>query len=309
MTSPTSGSSPLILGRSTDARTVPLLAIAAALGSGVVWSFGAIAARWADDSDAFQYLVWRSITIVAVVEIVLSWRGRPGATLRAFRSGGLMVAACACLVLASIAFIYAVKTTTPANAAFLSSISPLVAGVLARATLGEPLTLVTMLAIVVASIGLLITFGGDLGAGSIAGNVAALCAAVGFGGYAVSVRADPRRDWSPVLPGYGVMMILICGTIVLFEGKTLLPPAQDIGLAALHGAVFIVVGTTLFNVASRHIPAAAMAVFAQTEMLFVPIWGLLILGERPSTSSVIGGLIILTAVFGKALIDARSARR
>ena len=84
-----------------------------------------------------------------------------------------------------------------------------------------------------------------------------------------------------------------------------MPPAEDIALAVLHGGVFIVVGTTLFNIASRQIPAVAMAVFAQTEMLFVPIWALIILDERPSTQSLVGGAIIFAAVVGKALIDAR----
>ena len=55
----------------------------------------------------------------------------------------MMVAGRGCLLLASIAFVYAVKTTTPANAAFLASITPLVAVLLAKVTLGEPLTRVT----------------------------------------------------------------------------------------------------------------------------------------------------------------------
>ena len=76
------------------------------------------------------------------------------------------------------------------------------------------------------------------------------------------------------------MMIVLCTAITAINGKTLVPPAGDIGLATLHGGVFIVVGTLLFNYGSRHIPAVAMAVFAQTEMLFVPIWGFLVLSER-----------------------------
>ena len=43
------------------AEAVPFLASLVALGSGVVWSFGAIAARLADQSDAFQYLIWLSL--------------------------------------------------------------------------------------------------------------------------------------------------------------------------------------------------------------------------------------------------------
>ena len=284
---------------------MPLIASAAALGSGVVWSFGAVLARLADGADAFQYLIWRSVAIVVVIEAAVLIRRRPGATWAAFRSGPMMLLACASLLLASIAFVYAVKTTTPANAAFLSSITPLVAVLLARVTLREPLTVATVVAVAVAFVGLVITVAGDVDAGSTPGNVAALLAAVGFASYAVCVRTDPRRDWSPVLPGYAVMMIVLCTAITAIGGKPLVPPAADVALAAVHGGVFIVVGTLLFNFGSRQIPAVAMSVFAQTEMLFVPIWAFLVLSERPTTASLLGGLLIFAAVIGKAVYDAR----
>jgi drug/metabolite transporter (DMT)-like permease len=138
------------------------------------------------------------------------------------------------------------------------------------------------------------------------GNVAAVMSSVGFAGYAVCVRSDVRRDWSPVMPGYALMMIVLCTAITVAGGGALVPPGEDVALAALHGGVFIVVGTTLFNVASRQIPAVPMAVFAQTEMLFVPIWALAVLGEEPSGQALVGGAIIFAAVVGKALIDART---
>ena len=285
---------------------IPLVASLVALGSGVVWSFGAVTARLADHSDAFQYLIWRSMAIIVVIEAIARLRRRPAVTPAAFRSGGVMLLACGCLLLASIAFVYAVKTTTPANAAFLSSVTPLIAVLLARVTLGERLTRTTIAAVAVAFVGLCVTVAGDLEAGSPIGNVAALMSSVGFAGYAVCLRTNPRRDWSPVMPGYGVMMIVLCGVLTAIKGETFAPPAGDIAYAAVHGGVIIVVGTFMFNVASRHIPAVPMAVFAQSEMLFVPIWALIVLGERPSALSVAGGVIIATAIVGKALLDGRA---
>jgi drug/metabolite transporter, DME family len=228
-------------------------------------------------------------------------------TPRAFRSGPMMLLAAGCLLLASVAFVYAVKTTTPANAAFLASLTPLVAVLLAKATVGERLTPVTIAAVAIAFVGLCITVIGDLEGGSLTGNIAALMSSVGFAGYAVCLRTDPHREWSPALPGFAVMMIVLCGAITAVKGAPLVPPASDIGYAVLHGGVFIVVGTLLFNVASRQIPAVAMSVFAQTEMLFVPIWALIVLSERPRPSSLIGGTIIFAAVIGKAVLDARPA--
>jgi drug/metabolite transporter, DME family len=286
---------------------VPFVASLIALGSGVVWSFGAVTARLADETDAFQYLIWRSIAVLVVIELVAVLARRPAVTPRAFRSGPMMLLAAGCLLLASVAFVYAVKTTTPANAAFLASLTPLVAVLLAKASVGERLTPVTIAAVAIAFVGLCITVIGDLEGGNLTGNIAALMSSVGFAGYAVCLRTDPQREWSPALPGFAVMMIVLCGAITFLKGTPLVPPASDIGYAVLHGGVFIVVGTLLFNVASRQIPAVAMSVFAQTEMLFVPIWALIVLSERPRPSSLIGGTIIFAAVIGKAVLDARPA--
>jgi drug/metabolite transporter (DMT)-like permease len=283
---------------------VPLLASVFALSAGLVWSFGGVTARSAEHSDAFQYLIWRSVGIIVVIELIARWRRRPPVTPIAFTSGRMMLIADVMLLLASIAFVYALKTTTAANAAFLASMTPLIAGVFARVFLGERITRVTLVAIAVALVGLVVTVWGDLEAGDMVGNLAAVMSSVGFAGYTVCVRTDPHRDWSPVMPGYAVMMIAICGVVSVAGGKTLVPPAGDIAYGLLHGGVFIVVGTLLFNVGARQVPAVAMVVFAQTETIFVPVWTYVFLSETPTGTSLLGGAIILAAVLGKAVVDA-----
>jgi drug/metabolite transporter (DMT)-like permease len=290
-----------------DKQRLPLVASLMALGAGIVWSFGGIASRLAERSDAFQYMVWRSIGIIVVVEVMYALRGNPWPTVRAWRSGRTMMLANFGLFLASIAFVYAVKTTTPATAAFLGSLTPLVAVVFSR-FLGERLSRSTIVALTVALVGLVLTVVGDLDAGKMVGNVAALLACVGFAIYTVCLRTDTDRDWSPVLSGYGLLMVAVCTTVTLIEGKTLVPPIGDIGWALLHGSVIIVVGTALFNAASKQVPAVPMTVFAQTEMVFVPVWGFLVLGLVPSWLSVLGGVIIFSAVVGKAVYDASITR-
>jgi drug/metabolite transporter (DMT)-like permease len=282
----------------------PFLASAFALSAGVVWSFGAITARKADQADAFQYLIWRSIGIIVVIELIARIKRRPPVTPTAFRSGRMMLLATAMLWLASIAFVYALKTTTAANAAFLASMTPLIAVVFSRIFLGERMNRVTIVALGVGLIGLVITVWGDLEAGNMAGNISAVMSSVGVAGYTVCLRTDSNRDWSPVMPGYAVMMIAICGVITLGGGHTLVPPATDIALALLHGSVFIVAGTLLYNLASRQVPVVAMAVFAQTELIFVPVWAVLFLSETPKATTLIGGGIIFAAVIAKAIFDA-----
>jgi len=286
---------------------LPVIASLMAIGSGIVWSFGAVLKRLSEDVDAFQYLIWRSVGIIVVIEIMAALQHKPFPSIRAWRSGRWMKLANFGLFLASIAFVYAVDTTTAANAAFLGSLTPLVAVVFTR-FLGERLSKSTIIAIAVGIVGLLLTVFGDIEAGNMLGNLSALLASVGFAIYTISVRSDPTRDWSPVLPGYGLLMIVVCSAVTIARDKPLVPAADDIMRALLHGAVFIVVGTLMFNAASKQVPAVPMTVFAQAEMVFVPIWGLLILDETPAPLAILGGAIIFAAVIGKAVYDTRGGR-
>ena len=286
---------------------LPVVASLMAIGSGIVWSFGAVLKRLSEDVDAFQYLIWRSVGIVVVIEIISALKRQPFPTIRAWRSGRWMVSANLGLFLASIAFVYAVDTTTAANAAFLGSLTPLVAVLFTR-FLGERLSKSTIIAIAVGVVGLLLTVFGDIEAGNMLGNASALLASVGFAIYTVSVRSDPSRDWSPVLPGYGLLMIVVCTIVTVARNKPLVPAGDDIARALLHGAVFIVVGTLLFNAASKQVPAVPMTVFAQAEMVFVPIWGVVILDERPAPLAILGAAIIFVAVIGKAVYDTRGGK-
>ncbi|MGF1665284.1 MAG: DMT family transporter [Acidimicrobiia bacterium] len=284
---------------------VPILASLMVFGAGLVWSLGALTTRLSTSTDAWQYLIWRSVGIVVVMEVITRLRGRRSALVEAYTSGWLMITACLSLWLASVAFIYALKNTTAANTAFLASVTPLVAVILARIFLGERLTRVTVGAIALALVGLAIMVSADLGAGRMSGNVAAVLSSVGFASYTVCIRARPAQDWSPVLPGYGSMMIVICSIVTIFNGRPLVPPAIDAAYALFHGGVLIVLGTILFNIASRTVPAVAMTVLAQSETVFVPVWVFLAFGEQPGLITLIGAAIILTAVVGKAALDAR----
>ena len=287
---------------------VPLVASLMAGGAGVVWALGAVTVRLAKHTDAFQYLIWRSLGVIVVMEVLTRARGQRPLLPRAYNQGRTMLIGCVGLFLASICYVYALKTTTPANAAFLASVTPIFAVLLARVILHERLNRVTIGAVLLALCGLLVIVAGDISGGNMIGNLAALTSSLGFAVYTVCVRSEPNHDWSPILPGYAFMMIIVCVVVTLAHGKTVLPPASDTVYALLHGAAFIVVGTILFNVGSRTVPAVPMTVFAQSETVFVPIFIFIWFGTAPRAMTLLGGAIIVTAVVGKAVLDSRPAR-
>ncbi len=294
---------------------IPLTASLMALGAGIVWSFGGLFVRLTDDANtsAWQYLVWRSVGVIAVVEIGSAIKGHRSRLITAYRSGWVMIVGCLSLMLASVSYVYAVKNTTAINAALFASMTPLVTAVIAWLVLRERMDRLTVGAIMLAGVGLLIMVQGSSSAtpdgSNLSGDLAALLSALGFAGYTVCVRSSASTDWSPILPGYALMTIVLCGTVALAQGQSLAPRAVDIGWALAHGSVLIVIGTLLFNAGSKRVPAGPMAVFAQTESVFVPLWVFIALGERPGAWAMVGATVILVAVIGKALLDARRATR
>ena len=275
----------------------PLLALSA----GVMWSFGSLTVRMADGADPFQYLVWRSLGLVVVLEVLSRMQGGPSLLPRLRSLDRLGWLGAAGYMLAAVAFIFALKTTTVANAVLFSSTSPLISAVIARVVLGERIGVAGTIAIVLGLAGLGVMTGGDIGSGALIGNLAGLASALGFATYAVAVRMAQGRDWTPALSGYGVLTVAVCAATTLMNGRPLTVPVPDIGLAVLHGTVLIAIGTILFNKASRAVPAVGLTVLAQTETVFAPLWVYLLLGETPKPTTLIGGALVLAAVLIKAL--------
>jgi len=112
------------------------------------------------------------LAYVAVVE-----RGR---LVRAFRSvGAAGIAVALCVATASGSFITALNHTTVARVLFIMAVAPVLAALLARVTLGEPITRRTVLAMALALAGVTLMLGAP-GEGSLAGDGLSFLAALAF---------------------------------------------------------------------------------------------------------------------------------
>ncbi len=293
---------------------VPLGASLLTVSAALVWSLGALTNRWTSGSDAWQYLLWRSIGIMVVLEVVALVKRQRSPFVTAWTRGWLTIGASFGLLGASVGFVYALKNTTAANAAFYSSLSPFVAAILGWVELRERIHVPTLIAMAFAGMGIAVMgfgpAGGNRGNGlssTLHGNLSGLGCSIGFAVYVTCIRAKPQLDWAPVMPGYCSMLIPISIAMTTYHHRALVPAASDITKAVFHGAVLIVAGTYLFNRSARKVPAVAMTVFSQIETICVPIWILIAFHEVPGISAVIGGALILAAVLIQALGEARGS--
>src|SRR6185295_16863332 len=115
----------------------------------VAWSTAGVLQRQLTLDTATQVCgraVFAGVALLAYVAVVE--RGR---VVQAFRSIGLAgIAVALCVAIASGAFISALNHTTVARVLFILAIAPVLAAVLARVALGEPITRRTAFAMALA---------------------------------------------------------------------------------------------------------------------------------------------------------------
>jgi drug/metabolite transporter (DMT)-like permease len=74
------------------------------------------------------------------------------------------------------------------------------------------------------------------------------------------------------------------------------------------GAVQVGGGRILFTLGARHVPVAELTLLSLTELALDPIWIWPAVGEIPSSYTLIGDAIIVTAIPAQALSAARRRR-
>jgi drug/metabolite transporter (DMT)-like permease len=224
------------------------------------------------------------LVYVAVVE-----RGR---VVQAFRSVGLAgVAVALCVATASASFISALNHTSVARVLFILAVAPVLAALLARVTLGEPITRRTVVAMAVALAGLTLMLGAP-GEGSLAGDGLAFLAALAF---ALSIVITRWRHDVSMAPAACLSQAILVAAFLPFASPGEIGGDDVVWLAAL-GIGQIGLGFVLFAAGARLIPAAQVGLITLLEVVLGPLWVWLALDERPSALTLVGGAIVIVAI-------------
>lgn len=277
------------------------------LTAGVLWSFQALMIRQIDEAGPWAVLVWRSLAMLPVLLAFLAWRSG-GAVVPAIRAAGLAgVLGGLGLVAAMGGAIVAFQTTTIANAAFLFAAAPLLAALLARLLLAEPIAPRTGLAIVLALVGIFVMVREGLAGGAMIGNVAALVSALGFAAFSVALRWKRLEDSLPAsVLGAGFAVLAGLGAAAI-SGQTVAVSAPDLGWCVLMGMVTLSGGMILYTLGSRVVPSGELTLMSNLEVILAPFWVWLLLGESASGATFAGGAVVLVAILVNALGGLRLA--
>jgi drug/metabolite transporter (DMT)-like permease len=210
-------------------------------------------------------------------------------------SPGLLLAGGLCYALTMICFVIANKLTASANAILLQYSAPVWAAFLGWALLKEKPRRAHWIALGLVSGGLYLFFKDGLAASSLLGDGIAVLSGIFFGANSVFLRKQKEGRPEDALLCSQIITALICLPFVLIAPPVFTP--LNTGAILFMGILQIGCASLLFAYGIKRLPAVQAMLTAMIEPLLNPLWVLLITGERPTLSALIGGSIIIAAVF------------
>ncbi len=275
------------------------------LAAGVLWSTVGLGIRLIEDASVWQILLYRSASLSTFLFFVILIRTGQS-PFRQVRSAGIPAAIGGLSLVAAYAGgIYAIQTTSVANAMLLFASAPFLTAILGWIVLGERVRRATWISIFVAIAGIGIMVADKSEGSALGGSHAALGSALGFSIFTVALRWGKSGEMLPAVFLSGLFAIVITSSICLSLGMSLVLSANDSGIAMSMGVFQVGAGLVLYTLGSKTLPAAELALLSLAEVLLGPLWVWLFLGETASLTTLGGGFLLLAAIVGNAISGTR----
>lgn len=239
------------------------------------------------------------MVIFALVE-----KGRAVTILKAIR--GPTLAAAVLAGASMITGLSAIHFASVAEAMVIYATAPFMTAGIAYLFIREKASPATLIASVVAVCGVLfmVMDGSGGSSGSLLGKCLAVIMSLTVAGLATVMRHYRGIQMLPAMAGGSFFCSLATVPFIHLSTVT----GGDLGLILLFGIVQNACGLALYVVGARRISAASASLLTALEVPFTPLWTWIFMSDEPSTATLIGGGIVLVALFGHILAEVRSSR-
>ena len=244
-------------------------------------------------TDLMAMLFWRGLfSGGAVFAFFFAIEGKRAlAILATLRWPSLAVA---CLsALGMITGIGALRYTSVADAMVIYATVPFITAGIAYLFIGEKPSRSTLIASAVALAGVTVMLVGSPMGGSMFGKFLAVLMSLSMAGFTTVMR---RHREVPMLPAMGASAWL-CSFFCFWFATSLQVSGQELALIAMFGILQNAAGLIFYTFGSRRVPAAEATLVAALEVPLTPFWVLVFLNEVPGPATLVGGAIVLVALF------------
>lgn len=207
-----------------------------------------------------------------------------------------------------IFFIAANKTTTAANAIILQYLSPVFTAILGVTLLKERVSREQLLALLLTPVGMALLFFDRLGTGQLFGNILAVCSACTFALMFIFTRKQKGGSPLQSLMASHAITAFFALSVAIFLPFPVLTGGAVASILTL-GVLQIGLAAVFFSYGIKRVSAVTGNLIALIEPVFNPVWVFMMLGEKPSAQSILGGVIIIGSVTAASLVSSWRIKR
>tara|TARA_Y100000590_G_scaffold367255_1_gene427164 strand:+ start:869 stop:1738 length:870 start_codon:yes stop_codon:yes gene_type:complete len=256
-------------------------------------SFGGLIVKSFEGATLWQILFWRQFFFVILVSIFLLFTYKKKVFIAFYEAGipgliGGIILGCG-----FSAYVFAMYNTTVANTNFIIQTQAIFLAIFGYFFLKEKISKITLSSIILAIFGILLMVGNSLSPGEMSGNIVAFIMPSSFAVLIIIVRKYPKVDMVPLQ--------LFAGIVAMFIGYFISTKinisANDILLAFLAGFFQVGLGFIFITIGAKKTLSAMVGILMMTEAVLGPLWAWIFLNEKPQFVALIGGSIIIIAVF------------
>ena len=259
----------------------------------VCLSFGGLIVKSFEGANLWQILFWRQLFFVFIVLIFLTINYKKDVFKKIYLSGFPGLIGGIILGIGFSSYVFAMYNTTVANTNFIIQTQTIFLAIFGYFFLKEKISIITLLSIILAISGLLLMLGNSLSGGQMLGNIVAFIMPITFASLILIVRKYPHLDMVPLQLVAGMVALLIG----FFVSNKILISTYDIFLAFLSGTFQLGLGFIFITIGARKTLSAMVGIIMLTEAILGPFWAWLFVNEDTSFYTIIGGSIIIFAVF------------
>ena len=276
------------------------IAIPVVLFAGLLWSFGPLVVRHMNDPGlvVWQYIFARGLTIFIVLNLYLYFEEGLKFYKNYFRVGiSGLIGSCG-LGLAMVTFIYSITNTTAAVTLLCLAAMPFFTALLGFLFLKEKISINVWIAIIIATIGIIIIAFGNTEKNSLIGLIFGMTSSIGFSVFSVTLRWRKETPKFTTVALAGLFCVFIATIFLIMNKSSFLSTSYNGSLFSIHGTI-VCIGLILYSIGSKVIPAAELTLLSLTEVIggifwvWLPLFGI---NEIPSTNTIIGGFFLFMSI-------------
>ena len=276
------------------------IAIPVVLLAGLIWSFGPLVVRHMNEPNlvTWQYIFARGLTIFLVINFYLFFEEGKNFYKNYLKIGISGVIGGIGLGIAMITFIYSITSTSAAITLLCLAAMPFFTALLGFLFLKERISINVWVAIVIATVGLVIIALGNTQKSSLLGLIFGMISSIGFSVFSVTLRWRKETPKFTTVAFSGFFCFTVAATVILTNDMVFLSTSYNSALFSLHGTL-VCIGLILYSIGSKAIPAAELTLLSLMEVIggifwvWIPILGI---NEIPSTNTIIGGFFLFMSI-------------